>query len=48
MLDVSFSDSLMAVAYIVSKTKISISDRIIVVSLLSVFNPKIRHNVAQS
>lgn len=42
MLDVSFSDSLMEVAYIVSKIKISVSDRIIVVSLLSVFNPKIR------
>lgn len=42
MLDVSFSNSFMGVTYIVSKIKQSISDRIIVVSLMSVFNPKIR------
>lgn len=43
MLDLSFSDSFMGVTYIVSKIKQSISDRIIVVPLLPVFNPKIRH-----
>lgn len=42
MLDVSFSDSLMGVAYIVSRIKLSVSDRTNVVSLLSVFNPKVR------
>lgn len=36
----SLSDCLMVVAYIVSKIKISTSDRIIVVSLLSVFSKR--------
>lgn len=42
MLAISFGDSLIKVAYIASKIKNLISDRIIVVLLLSVFNAKMR------